>query len=107
MASGKTGSLCSYNSQIEADPDDSKTFATLTLTKVSICLFLLRITITNNFIRPLQAAIFILVLSNMILSLLWIFQCTPHLDKVWNNKLPGQCFTQGQLERIIITQARK
>ncbi len=107
MAPGKTSSLCSYSSRREADLDESETFATLTLTKVSICLFLLRITVTKTFIRPLQAAILILVLSNIILSLLWIVQCTPHLDKVWNNKLLGQCFTKDQLERIIITQARK
>ena len=76
-------------------------------TKVSICLFLLRITITPVFIRPLQAAIVILILSNVILSLLWILQCTPHLDKAWNDKMPGKCFSKGQLERIIISQARE
>lgn len=82
-----------------------QTFATLMFTKVSICLFLLRITITKGFIRPLQAAVAILVVSNVVLSLLWIFQCTPHLDKAWNDKMPGQCFSKGQLERIIISQA--
>ena len=76
-------------------------------TKVSICLFLLRITITTTFIRPLQAAVAILILSNFVLSLVWIFQCTPHLDKAWNDELPGKCFSKGQLERIIISQARK
>ena len=75
-------------------------------TKVSICLFLLRITITPAFIRPLQAAIAILVTSNIVLSLVWILQCTPHLDKAWNDRLPGKCFSKGQLERIIISQAR-
>ncbi len=84
-----------------------KTFATLTFTKISICLFLLRITITKNFIRPLQAAIVLLVVSNVILSLVWIFQCTPHLDKAWNNQQPGKCFSKGQLERIVISQASK
>ncbi|KAL8719662.1 MAG: hypothetical protein Q9225_003359 [Loekoesia sp. 1 TL-2023] len=82
-----------------------QTFATLTFTKISICLLLLRITITKAFIIPLYTAIAILAISNVILSLLWIFQCTPHLDKAWNNKLPGHCFSKGQLERIIISQA--
>ncbi|KAL9130807.1 MAG: hypothetical protein Q9217_001110 [Psora testacea] len=82
-----------------------QTFATLMFTKVSICLFLLRITVTKAFIRPLQAAVAILVISNIVLSLAWIFQCTPHLDKAWNSKLPGKCFSEGQLERIIISQA--
>ncbi|KAL8720595.1 MAG: hypothetical protein Q9225_002559 [Loekoesia sp. 1 TL-2023] len=82
-----------------------QTFATLTFTKVSICLFLLRITVTKATVRPLQAAVVMLVVSNIVLSLAWIFQCTPHLDKAWNDKLPGKCFTKGQLERIIISQA--
>ena len=76
-------------------------------TKVSICLFLLRITITPAFIRPLQAAIAILIVSNVVLSLVWILQCTPHLDKAWNDKVSGKCFSKGQLERIIISQARQ
>ncbi|KAL8835309.1 MAG: hypothetical protein Q9170_003364 [Blastenia crenularia] len=70
------------------------TFATLMFTKVSICLFLLRITVTPSTIRPLQAAFVMLVVSNIVLSLAWIFQCTPHLDKAWNDKLPGKCFTK-------------
>ncbi|KAF6231633.1 hypothetical protein HO173_010165 [Letharia columbiana] len=82
-----------------------QTFATLTFTKISICLLLLRITITKAFIRPLYAAIFVLAVSNVVLSLVWIFQCTPHLDKAWNSSLPGKCFSKGQLERIIISQA--
>ena len=84
-----------------------QTFATLTFTKISICLFLLRITITKAFIRPLYAAIFVLAVSNVVLSLTWILQCRPHLDKAWNTKMPGVCFTKGQLERIIISQASK
>ncbi|KAI4202044.1 MAG: hypothetical protein LQ350_002832 [Teloschistes chrysophthalmus] len=82
-----------------------QTFATLMFTKVSICLFLLRITVTTATIRPLQAAVVLLILSNIALSLTWIFQCTPHLDKAWNDELPGKCLTKGQLERIIISQA--
>ena len=84
-----------------------KTFATLTFTKVAICLFLLRITVTKKSIRPLQVAVALLVVSNIALSLVWILQCTPHLDKAWNHQMPGKCFSKGQLERIIISQARK
>lgn len=82
-----------------------QTFATLTFTKISICLLLLRITITRAFIIPLYIAIAILAVSNVVLSLCWILQCTPHLDKAWNTKMPGHCFSKGQLERIIISQA--
>ena len=74
-------------------------------TKISICLFLLRITITKAFVQPLQAAITVLALSNVVLSLVWIFQCTPHIDKAWNDDMPGKCLSRGQLERIILAQA--
>ena len=57
--------------------------------------------------RPLQAAVIMLVVSNVVLSLVWTFQCTPHLDKAWNENMPGKCLSKGQLERIIISQARK
>ena len=84
-----------------------QTFATLMFTKISICLFLLRITVTKAFNRALQAAVVVLVVSNVVISLLWILQCTPHLDKAWDTKMPGRCFGKGQLERIIIAQASK
>ena len=81
-----------------------QTFQTLMLTKVSICLFLLRIPIENHFIRPLQATIVALVLSNVILTILFIVQCRP-VDAAWNTNIQGKCFTKGQLQRIIISQA--
>ena len=83
-----------------------QTFATLTWTKISISIFLLRIPVSKLFIRPLQAAIVILVVTNIVITLLWIFQCRP-IHKVWNGDIPGQCFSLGQLQRIIISQASK
>lgn len=83
-----------------------QTFATLMFTKISICLFLLRITISKAFIRPLWALITILILSNIILTILWIVQCRP-LAGAWNTEIQGTCFTKGQLQRIIIAQACK
>ena len=84
-----------------------QTFATLTFTKISICLALLRITVTKVFIRLLYVAIAILAISNIVLSLLWILQCTPHLDKAWNSELPGKCFSRNQSDQIILSQASK
>ena len=81
-----------------------QTFATLMFTKVSICLFLLRIPVTKVLIRPLQAAVAFLVVSNVILTLLWIFQCTP-VDAAWNTEIKGRCFSRGELQRIIMAQA--
>lgn len=83
-----------------------QTFASLMWTKVSICLFLMRIPVSKAYIRPLQAGVVILVVSNVILTLLWILQCTP-IAAAWNLELKGrsQCFSRGQLQRIIIAQA--
>ena len=56
------------------------------------------------FIRPIQAAIVALIVSNIVLTLLWIFQCNP-IASAWNKNTPGTCFTDAQLQRIIISQA--
>lgn len=82
-----------------------QTFATLTFTKISICLILLRITIGRGYIRSLQALIAALILSNVVLSVLWIVQCRPDPAKAWIKEIPGTCFGKGQLQRIIISQA--
>ena len=81
-----------------------QTFATLMWTKISICLFLMRIPATKALIRPLQGAVIFLVLSNVILTILWIVQCRP-VAKAWHDDIQGSCFSKGQQERIIISQA--
>lgn len=83
-----------------------QTFATLMFTKVSVCLLILRITISEAFIRPLQALIAFLVLSNVILTVLWIVQCIP-LARAWDTTIQGTCLTNGQLDQIILAQASK
>lgn len=81
-----------------------QTFQTLMFNKLSICFFLLRIPVEKHFIRPIQGAIVILVVTNIVLTLLWIFQCNP-IRGSWNKKTPATCFTDAQLQRIIISQA--
>ncbi|KAL8673610.1 MAG: hypothetical protein Q9168_001965 [Polycauliona sp. 1 TL-2023] len=83
-----------------------QTFATLMWTKISICLFLMRIPVSKAYIRPLQAGIVILVASNVILTLLWVLQCTP-IPAAWDLDLQerSKCFSRGQLQRIIFAQA--
>ena len=83
-----------------------QTFATLMWTKVSICLFLRRIPATKELIRPLDAAIGFLIVSNVILTILWIVQCRP-IDAAWNTNIQGSCLSKGQMERIIMAQASK
>ena len=81
-----------------------QTFQTLMFNKISICLFLLRIPVEKKFIRPIQGTIIALIVSNIILTLLWILQCNP-VSKAWNKQVHGTCFTDAQLQRIIISQA--
>jgi hypothetical protein len=81
-----------------------QTFQTLMFNKISICFFLLRIPVEKIYIRPIQATIVVLVVSNIVLTLLWILQCNP-VASAWNKQTPGTCFTDAQLQRIIISQA--
>lgn len=81
-----------------------QTFATLMWTKISICLFLMRIPTSKGLIRPLQAAVIFLALSNIIMTVLWIAQCRL-VAKAWHDDIKGSCVSRGQLERIIIAQA--
>ena len=85
-----------------------QTFFTLMATKVSICLLLLRISPNKRIVRPIQSLIVFLVLSNVVLSLVWILQCIP-VDAAWvaTKQKSAKCFTQGQLQRVIISQASK
>ncbi|KAI4183467.1 MAG: hypothetical protein LQ346_006323 [Caloplaca aetnensis] len=81
-----------------------QTFQTLMFNKLSICFLLIRIPVEKHFIRPIQGAIMFLVVTNIILTLLWIFQCNP-IAGTWNKMTPATCFTDAQLQRIIISQA--
>ena len=81
-----------------------QTFQTLMFTKISICFFLLRIPVERYLLRPIQGAIIALIASNIVLTLLWIFQCNP-IASAWNKDTPGHCFTDAQLLEIIIAQA--
>lgn len=79
-------------------------FQTLMLTKLSICFLLIRIPVEKRLIRPIQGAIVFLVITNIVLTLLWVFQCNP-IAGSWNKMTPAKCFTDAQLVRIIISQA--
>ena len=75
-------------------------------TKVSICLFLLHIPISKRLTQSLQWAIFVLILSNVVLTLCWILQCRP-VRAAWDTTANGQCFSRGQKQRIIFAQASR
>ncbi len=81
-----------------------QTFQTLMFTKISICILLLRIPVEKFIVRPLQGAIAFLIVTNVVLTLLWIFQCNA-IAGSWDKMRPAKCFTDAQLQRIIISQA--
>ena len=88
---------CSYVEWIQ-------TFQTLMFNKLSVCLFLLRLPVSKQYTRPLQGAVIFLIVSNIILTFLWIFQCSP-VSGSWTQSATARCMTYAQLERIIISQA--
>ena len=74
-------------------------------TKVSICFFLLRIPVHKRYIIPLQIAIAVLIVSNVVLTLLWIFQCWP-VEALWDPRIPPKyCFSHDMIYYIILAQA--
>ena len=85
-----------------------QTFLTLMFTKISVCLLLLRISLSQRIIRPIYCLVYCLFVSTAILIVFWIFQCVP-VDAAWDlAKQPdAQCFSMGKLQRIIISQASK
>ena len=76
---------------------------TIATTQVSICLLLLRIRISRQLQRPLWSVIGVIVLSNSILILLWIFQCAP-VRVTWRRSREGKCLSDDQIQGITLAQ---
>lgn len=82
-----------------------QTFFSLMCTKVSICFLLLRIPVNKRYIIPLQIGVVVLIISNVVLTLLWIFQCWP-VQALWDPTVkPRYCFNHGIILNIIFSQA--
>ncbi|KAG6986669.1 hypothetical protein G7Y79_00074g098660 [Physcia stellaris] len=79
-----------------------QTFATLMWTKVSICLFLMRIPRIKALRRTLQWAVAFLLFSNTILTTAWIMQCQP-LHAAWDDQ--GTCMSREALQKVVLVQA--
>lgn len=78
-------------------------FITLALSKIAICLFLLRISKFERFRYLLFGLIAFLIISHTPLTLLFMLQCIP-LNKMWDTQVPGHCFSRKRVETIIIIQ---
>lgn len=78
-------------------------FITLAISKISICLFLLRISKFARYRNFLFTLIALIILTHTPLTLLYLLQCIP-LNKNWDPKVPGYCFPKPAVEKIIIAQ---
>ena len=86
--------------------DWNQVIITLYLCKLSICLFLLRISKFDKWRAFLYSVMAILTLSHVPLELLYLLQCRP-IQKNWNQTRPGSCFSLLTVEKIIIVQGCK
>ena len=76
-------------------------------TKVSICFFLLRIpqTASRKLSIPLWVGIVVLLVSNTVLTLLWVFQCRP-IKAAWEFHIENaKCFGHDTILQMILAQA--
>ncbi|KAL8672693.1 MAG: hypothetical protein Q9168_002853 [Polycauliona sp. 1 TL-2023] len=78
-------------------------FQTSMLTKLFICFLLNRILVEKYLIRSIPGAVVFLIVTNGVLTLLWIFYGNP-IAGSWNKMTPAKCFTDAQLLRNIIAQ---
>ncbi|KAL8666118.1 MAG: hypothetical protein Q9168_007547 [Polycauliona sp. 1 TL-2023] len=79
-----------------------QTFFTLMWTKVSICLFLIRLPSSKALKRPLQCTVAFLIFSNTICTTILIMQCQP-LHAAWDSN--GRCMSVAAMEALVLTQA--
>ena len=81
-------------------------FIALAVCKISICLFLLRLSQLNRLRLVLYVLIVFLVTTHVPLSLLILFQCSP-LRRAWEKSVPGKCFSMNAIKNVIFAQGGK
>lgn len=84
-------------------PDWVQVFFIPTLSKLSICLFLLRIFKFERWRNFLFGLIGFIIMMHTPLTILFLLQCTP-LNKIWDISVPGHCFSKLSVEVIINIQ---
>lgn len=83
--------------------DTVQFFIALATCKISICLFLLRLSQFNKMRAVLYGLIGFLVFTTVVLDLLYALQCQP-VHKVWDVETPGKCFSANLVMNINIVQ---
>lgn len=91
------------NYQALAWADWVQVFITLLLTKISICLFLLRIVNSSKVTRFMYGLIGFMVLFTAVCVFLFLGICRP-LKAYWDVGVQGTCLSDRQVESIVIAQ---
>ena len=81
-------------------------FITLMLTKVSICLFLLRMVDSRKVTRMVYGLIGFMILFTAIFVFLFLGICRP-LKAFWDVEVNGACLSDRQIESVVIAQGGK
>ena len=77
----------------------------LAASKLSICLFLLRLSHFSRLKNVLYGLIALIVISHIPVFFAYVFQCSP-IASNWNVNRPG-CFSKDAVEAIIVVQGGK
>ena len=80
-----------------------QTFLTLMFTKISICLFLMRIVESKKFRIFLWSVIGSLVLFTAVCSIIFLAVCRP-LRAYWDTDIQGVCLSETQVRNMVIAQ---
>ena len=83
--------------------DWMQAFVTLAIAKISICLFLLRLSRFNKLKTVLWCLIGLLVITHLPLTIMFLARCNP-VSREWNMSLSGRCFSKHMMENILIAQ---
>ncbi|KAL8677442.1 MAG: hypothetical protein Q9186_006128 [Xanthomendoza sp. 1 TL-2023] len=83
--------------------DWAQFFTALLVTKISICLFLLRLSQFNRLRAILYGLIGFLVITHIPLFFIYVFQCSP-IRKAWDRESVGKCLSLDIVKNVIIAQ---
>ncbi|KAL8992892.1 MAG: hypothetical protein Q9169_006757 [Polycauliona sp. 2 TL-2023] len=76
---------------------------TLAISKISICLLLLRLSKFSALKKSLYWLIVFIATTHLPLLILMVVQCRP-VEKAWNTVIDGQCFSKNMNANILVAQ---
>ncbi|KAL8846471.1 MAG: hypothetical protein Q9221_008437 [Calogaya cf. arnoldii] len=83
--------------------DWAQFFVALLVTKISICLFLLRLSQFDRLRTVLYGLIWLLVTTHIPLFFIYVFQCDP-VRKAWDKEMDGKCMSMDIVQNVITAQ---